>query len=1193
MPFSELIQGIFLFINTPKLLVTFAKLLNFATFTNLFRRRKPPRIGKTQTKIYMNDIDSNKKVVRRFWLTDFSLDNKTTIYLLAIILMIFGAVSYNRMPKELFPEIVIPTVYVQTIYPGNPPIDMENLVTRPLEKELETIKGLKEINSTSSQDVSSIFLEFNTNVDIKKALQEAKDAIDNAKSELPDDLPADPMAMDIDFSEFPIVFINLSGDYSLEELKKYAEYLEDQIEQYPEISKVEIKGLNDREIQVDIDPYKMESMQISFNDIESAIGFENISMASGQIRQGNTRMTISVLGEFKSVEEIKNIIVKQEFGKVVHLMDIADVKDGFAEPNSFSRLNKQPVVALNVIKKGGENLLNATDKIFKLLDDSKANRSLPKDLKVTITNDQSDIVRRQLHELENSMILGIILVVLVLYFFLGGRNSMFVALAIPLSMFISFFIFSMMDYKLNMMMIFSLILALGMLVDDAIVTVENTFRHVEKGYTREESSRIAVGEVAIPVITSTLTTLAAFFPLLFWKSMIGEFMQYLPIVLIITLASSLFVALSITPVLTASFMKAGDPFSAPKRKRSLIIVGIMLVFATIFYVSGNNKLGSLLVIFAFLGIANLLFLNRAGRYFYNHFLNWLDNKYQTILKYALKKRHPYYFLLGAIGLLFFTIFLMVVRQPKVVFFPSADPQYINILATLPVGTDIHATDTLMMKVEKDVFEILEPYKSVVKSVQTTVGNGARGENDFMDASETPNKGLITVTFVDYELRGDVSSWDVMKKFTDNLINRYPGVLMSVEKQNEGPPTGKAINLEIIGEDFDKLVSLSDSIEMAIAQSGIQGIEGLKLDINLGKPELLVHIDREKARQFGLSTGQIAMTLRTALFGRDLSDYKVGEDEFPIQLRLKKEYRNSMASLMNMKITFRDMLTGKIKQIPISAVADITYTTTFESVKRKDLKRVVTLYSNVLKGYNGTEINTELKTLLSNYPMPVGYEYKFTGEQEEQQDAMAFLVTALLGALALILLITVTQFNSIVKPLIIMVSVLLSTIGVFGGLATFKMDFVIIMTGIGIISLAGIVVKNAIVLIDYVDLTKLRKRFELGLDKKATLPIDLEVECVIQAGKTRLRPVLLTALTAILGLIPLAAGLNINFNTFLESFQPHIYFGGDNVAFWGPISWTIIFGLTFSTLLTLIIVPVIYHILYRGKIRISKILRRQG
>lgn len=1139
----------------------------------------------------MNDIDSNKKVVRHFWLTDFALNNKTTIYLLAIILMIFGAVSYNRMPKELFPEIVIPTVYVQTIYPGNPPIDMENLVTRPLEKELETIKGLKEIKSTSSQDVSSIFLEFNTGVDIKKALQDAKDAIDRAKSDLPDDLPTDPMAMDIDMTEFPIVYINLSGDFGLDELKRYAEYLQDQIEQYPEISKVDIKGLNDREIKIDVDPYKMESMQISFGDIESAVGYENISLASGQIRQGNTRMTISVEGEFKTVDEISNIVVKQESGKIVYLQDIAVVTDGFADPKDFTRLNKQPVVTLHVIKKGGENLLNATDKIFKLLDDSKANHMIPKDLKITITNDQSDLIRRQLHELENSMILGIILVVLVLYFFLGGRNSLFVALAIPLSMFISFFIFELMDYRLNLMMIFSLILALGMLVDDAIVTVENTFRHVEKGYTREDSSRIAVGEVAIAVITSTLTTLAAFFPLLFWKSIFGEFMKYLPIVLIITLASSLFVALAITPVLTSAFMKAGHPFTAPKKRRSLILILILAFLATIFYVAGINKLGTLSMIFAVLGAANLLFLNRAGRYFYEHFLTWLDNVYQHILRYALRKKHPYFFVGGAVGLLFFTIFLMAVRQPKVVFFPSADPQYINILATLPVGTDIHETDTLMMQVENDVFDILKPYRSVVKSVQTTVGNGAKGENDFLDASETPNKGMITVTFVDYEKREGINTWDIMKEFSDYLINRYPGVQVAVEKQSEGPPAGKAVNLEIIGDDFDRLVSLSDSIEAAIVQSGIQGIEGLKLDVNLGKPEIKVRIDREKARQVGLSTGQIAMTLRTALFGKELSDFKVGEDEYPIQLRLMEPYRNSMATLMNQKITFRDMVTGRIKQIPISAVADITYTTTFESVKRKDMTRVVTLYSNVLKGYNATEINAELKTLMENYPLPAGYEYKFTGEQEEQQDAIAFMVAALLGALALILLITVTQFNSIIKPLIIMVSVLLSTIGVFGGIATFKMDFVIIMTGIGIISLAGIVVKNAIVLIDYIDLTKLRKRFELGLDKKATLPEDIEVECTIQAGKTRLRPVLLTALTAILGLIPLAAGLNINFNTFLESFQPHIYFGGDNVAFWGPLSWTIIFGLTFSTLLTLIIVPVIYHILYRGKIGLKRIMEK--
>jgi multidrug efflux pump len=1134
----------------------------------------------------MSDLQEKKqKVVREFFLTNIALNNKISVYLMIIVLIIAGMISYTNMPKELFPEIVIPTVFVQTIYPGNPPVDMENLVTRPLEKELESIKGVKEINSTSSQDVSTILIEFNTNVNIKTAVQDAKDAVDKVKGDLPDDLPQDPLVMDLDFTEFPIVYINLSGDYSLNELKKYAEYLEDKIEAYPEISRVDIKGLNEREIQINVDPLSMAAREISFYDIENAVGFENISMASGQVRQGDTRRSLRVIGEFKNMEDIRNIIVKHEGGNIVYLRDIADVVDGFADPKDFARLNRQPVVSLHVVKKGGENLIAATDKIFKLLDDSKENSSLPAGLHITITNDQSDVIRKQLSELQNSMILGILLVIIVLYFFLGGRNSFFVALAIPLSMFISFLIFSLMGYNLNMIMIFGLILALGMLVDDAIVTTENTFRYVERGVSREDASRFAVGEVAIAVITSTLTTLAAFFPLLFWHSIIGEFMKYLPVVLIITLGSSLFVALVITPVLTATFMKSGNQYPPVKRKRTLIAVLVMAILAGIFYASGHNMIGSLLVLFAIIGLANLLFLNRIGRWFYDNFLEWLDLYYSKLLHFFLRGRNPYFVISGAFFLLFFTIFLLGVRKPKVEFFPSMNPQYINVLAKLPVGTDINATNRFMTGLEDEVFQVMEPYKPIIKSILTTVGNGARGEDEGFDISETPNKGLVTVTFVDYELREGMSTWDAMKNLSDALIGKYPGVELSVEKQGSGRPTGKPINLEIKGEDFEKLIYLADTIGNYIQKAGIDGIEGLKLDLNVGKPEAIMHIDRERARRYGLSTAQIAMTVRTALFGKDISDFKEGEDEYPIQLRLKEQYRNDLSSLLNQVITFRDPTNGRIVQVPISSVADFTYGTTYEAVKRNDQKRMVTLYSNVIKGYNANEINTELKSLMDNFKMPANYEFKFTGEQQEQAESISFLFSALLIALALIMVILVSQFNSLVKPLIIMTSVILSTIGVFGGIATFKMDFVIVMTGIGLISLAGIVVKNAIVLIDYIDLVKLRKRRELGLDDRASLPGDIEIQCLVQASKVRLRPVLLTAATAILGLIPLASGMNIDFISLFEHFNPRIYFGGDNVAFWGPISWTIIFGLTFSTFLTLLVVPAVYNILWRVKVRI--------
>jgi multidrug efflux pump subunit AcrB len=1137
----------------------------------------------------MNDQPETKqKVIREFGLTNIALKNKNSIYMLILILLGFGFYSYTSMPKELFPDIVIPTVLVQTVYPGNPPLDMENLVTRPIEKELESITGVKEISSTSSQDVSSIVVEFNTGIDIKQAVIDVKDAVDKAKSELPDDLPQDPAVQDIDFSEFPIIYINLSGDYSLIELKKYAEFLEDEIESFSEISKVDIKGLNEREFSINVDPFKMEMLQISFGDIENAIGYENVSMAAGQFKEGEYRRSIRIIGEFEDVDEMGGIIVKAEKGDIVHLRDIADVVDGFAEPKDFSRLNRQPVVTLHVIKKGGENLLSATDKIFDVLDKSKADGSLPDGLKITITNDQSDLIRKQLDNLENSMIMGVILVVFVLFLFLGTRNALFVGLAIPLSMFISFFILNMMGYKLNMILLFSLILALGMLVDNAIVVMENIYRYFDRGYSRMEASRLATGEIAIAIISSTATTLAAFFPLLFWDSIIGDFMKLLPLTLIIVLSASLFVALVITPVMTSSFMKAGDQLPFPKAKRTLIIALILIVLSGICYAAGWNTPGSLLLLFAIIGIANLLFLNKVARWFMNVFLPWLENAYRNTMVFVMKGKRPYWVIGSTVLLLIFTLFLMAVRQPKVIFFPTTDPQYINIIATLPVSTDINASNKFMGDFENKVYDILTPYKNIVKSVLTTVGNGAKGEEEGFDITETPHKGMVTVTFIDFELRGGISTQDIMKEFSDNLVGKYPGVMVSVDKPSSGPPVGKAINIEISGEVFEKLIILVENIQNKIESAGIDGIEGLKTDLNLEKPEAVIHIDRDRARRYGLSTIQIAGTVRTALFGKDVSDFKVGEDEYPIQLRLKEEFRNNVASLMDQKITFRDQASGKIQQVPISAVADLSYGTTYESVKRKDLNRVITISSNVIKGFNATEINDQLKELLSGEVMPTGYSYKFTGEQEEQAESMAFLGNAMLIALALILLIMVSQFNSVVKPLIIMASVLFSTIGVFGGLSTFRMDFVVIMTGIGLVSLAGIVVNNAIVLIDYTDLLKMRKRKELGMEEGALLPKNIAVDCVIQAGETRLRPVMLTAVTTLLGLLPLASGLNIDFLSLFEHFDPKIYFGGDNVAFWGPISWTIIFGLTFSTFLTLIVVPAMYHVLYLGKIRIHEL-----
>ena len=1122
-----------------------------------------------------------KKKFREFKLTTAALKNRNTIFLLTAIIIFFGIFSYRNLPKELFPEIVLPTVLVQTTYPGNPPLDIENLITRPIEKEVESVNGVKEISSTSAQDASLIFVEFNTDVNIKTALQDVKDAVDKAKSELPSDLLFDPLVQDIDFSEFPIININLSGDYSVEELKGFAEMLEDKIESISEISKVEIRGIDEREIRIDVDLMKLESYALTFDDIEFAISQENVSISGGEIKLGKTRRSVRTVGEFENIDDLRNIIIKREGDVVVYLRDVADVEDRYEEPKTFTRLDNQSVVSVQVIKKSGENLLEATDKIFAILDQTQASGELPAEVTVTLTNDQSQMIRMQLSNLENSMIMGVIFVILVLFYFLGTRNALFVGLAIPMSMFLSFIVLNALGFKVNLIVLFSLILALGLLVDNAIVVVENIYRYVDKGFSPFEAAKRAVGEIAFPIISSTATTLAAFLPLAFWGGVTGEFMKNLPITLIIVLTSSLFVALIIVPVFSATFIKMGPDRknNLPNVKKGIIIALSLIGLGGLFYLIGWNPGGTLAMIFGIIGLLNALFFRKAEEWFQEVFLAWLDNIYSRILRFALRRWNPVFFFIGTFFLLFFAIGFFQARDVNVIFFPENEPSFINIVAEMPIGTDVTATNEFMKILESDVEKIIEPHRDIVKSVLTTVGVG----NDQFEAGNKANEALTTVSFVEYEYRGGVKTSSILRELSDKLLYKYPGVILSVEKDRNGPPAGDPISIEISGDEFEELISISDTVLQVIEESGIMGIEGLSMDLDVGKPELLVKLDRDKLRRYGLSTFQVANTIRTALFGREVSDFKVGEDEYPINMRLKEEYRYNSSSLLNIGISYVD--NGQTIQIPLSAVADVEYRSTYGAVKRKDLKRVITLSSNVIEGYNPTRINAQIGEVLNGFNFPEGYSYQFGGEQEAQRESMAFLMNALLIAAALILMILVSQFNSVVKPAIIMASVLFSTIGVFGGIATFRMDFVVVMTGIGIVSLAGIVVNNAIVLIDYIELLKRKKREELGLKEGEFLPVHYATETIIEGGRTRLRPVLLTAITTVLGLIPLAVGLNIDFAGLLRELKPNIYFGGDMVIFWGPISWTIIFGLTFATFLTLVIVPVMYKI----TVNISKMI----
>lgn len=1135
----------------------------------------------------MSSNDTIDKNIREFKLTSFALRNRTSMFLLTAVLVVFGVLSYFSLPKELFPEVNMPFVMIQTVYPGNPPLDMENLVTRVIEKEVESVKGIKKITSNSSQDISFIFIEFNYSVNIKTAVQDVKDAVDKVKVDLPDDLADDPMVQDIDVSEFPIITVNLSGDFSVDELKEYAEVLDDEFKSISEISKCYILGANEKEIKIDVDQYKLDANEMSFGDIEQAIAAENVSVSGGEVIIEGNRRSIRTVGEFISVDEIANIIVKQEDGSTVYLRDVANVYQGYDDPSSYARLDGEPVVSMQVVKKSGANILSATEQLQQRMDVAKVKGLIPQDLRLTVTNDQSRQVVRQLDNLLNSIVISIIFVVFVLYYFLGTRNAMFVGIAIPLSMLLSFIALEAIGYRINMMTLFALILALGMLVDNAIVTVENIYRFVGEGYSRVEAARLATSEIAIPIIASTATTLAAFVKLAYWDSMMGQFMKFLPVTLIIVLTASLIVALLFVPVFTAVFVKKDAHTEPPSRKKAFIVSGITGGLAIIGYIAGTYGFANLMMLVVIISMGNLFIFNRISRYFQNVTLVKMENLYSKVLRWALHGHRSLMLVLGNVVLLIFTMMFYFGNNPKIEFFPSADPNFINIMAELPVGVDIKTTDTFMRKLEARVARIVAKDSLAVESIVCNVGSGAKLENEMGGgASLNPHKGLITIAFVDFEKRNGANTGDIMRELSDSLIGDYAGVQLVIEKDQSGPPTGKPINIEVSGAAFDKLVIVADDIINYINSQHIDGVEGLKMDLNIGKPEMIVTIDRERARRYGLSTGFVAMTIRTALFGKEISDFKVGEDEYPIELRMKEEFRNDIPALLNQKITFRNNK-GQLMQIPISAVADFAYNTTFNQVNRKDLSRVITVSSNILEGYNANELNARIKKVMEGYKMPAEYSYKFTGEQEEQEESGKFLFGALIFAMALIVIILVAQFNSFVKPMIIMTSVLLSTIGVFGGLATFGMTFSVVMMGIGIVSLAGVVVNNAIVLIDYIDQLKSRKRAELGFAEDGFLPFEEVIECIAIAGSTRLRPVLLTAITTVLGILPMAFGINIDFFSLFREFDPKFSIGGDMAAMWAPLSWTVIFGLTFATFLTLIVVPVLYSMLNKVKYKIYR------
>ncbi len=1121
-----------------------------------------------------------KNKFKEFFATSWAIDNKTSVYILTVFITLLGINSYMSIPKEQFPEIVIPTILVSTVYPGTSPVDMENLVTRPIEKQLKGISGVKKITSNSLQDFSSIAIEFNTDVKVEDAKQRVKDAVDKSKSNLPNNLPTQPNVMDIDFSEFPIMYIQISGKHDLNQLKKYAEMAQDRIEGLNEITRTDIVGALEREIQIDVDAYKAQVAGITFSDIERAVAFENLTVSAGNITSNGMKRSIRIQGQFTNMDVIRNIIIKSSSGASVYLKNIAEVKDTFKDQESFSRLNGENVITLNVIKKSGKNLLDASDKIHDILNNELINKAYPSDVKVTLSGEQSKYTRNTLEELNNTILIGFILVTIVLMFFMGFTNAFFVGLAVPLSMFLAYLVMPSLGFTMNMIVMFGFIFALGIVVDDAIVVIENIHRVHKTEPNIVIAAKKAAGEVFLPILSGTLTTLAPFFPLAFWPGITGKFMYYIPVTLILTLFASLFVAYIINPVFAVSFMKheydGKNEQNEGKRKRIELIVSFALAafFYLIFALTKSKTIFGIGNFFVFVALL-IIFYHTLLK----HYIQWWQNKawptvisfYESQLKKSIKGKNPQYLLYSVIGLLFLTFIFLGIRKPKVLFFPENMPNSVNVLIKMPIGTDQHVTDSITKIVENKVVAIIGKNNPIVESIISNVAVGAGDDMDF-NRNASSEKGKVTVNFVEYKYRHGENTTDYLDKIR-NGIKGIPGAEITVAKNRNGPPTGKPINIEITSENLDNLIADADAFKRYIDSLQIPGIAELKSNFQSVKPEVMIDINRERANYEGISTGQIAMEVRTAVLGKEISKYKIDEDEFPIQLRYSKLTRENINNLINLPIVYRDMNTGILRQIPLSAVAQIKYGNSYGGITRQNLKRIITLSSDVSTGHTANEIVPQINRLAADFKTHEGTQIKLTGEQEDQKEAGAFLGKSMLIALGLIFFILITQFNSISKTIVILSEVVFSIIGVLLGVAIFKMSISVVMTGLGIVALGGIVVRNGILIVEFIDTLK-----ERGLKTRAA---------IIEAGKIRVTPVILTATAAILGLIPLAIGFNLNFGTLFTELNPHIHIGGDNVAFWGPLAWSIIFGLSFATFLTLLFVPAMYLLVYRINIKYAR------
>jgi multidrug efflux pump len=1023
-------------------------------------------------------------------LTDVAIKNRTTVGVLGLIIILVGGFSYVSLPREAAPDIPIPYILVTTTYEGVSPEDIETSVTMKIEKELNGVRGVEEITSSSAEGMSLISVEFEPDVPSEVALQRVRDRVDLAQGELPFDVE-EPVITEINFAELPIMLISISGEVSPVQLKEVADDVQDALEAVPGVLKVEMAGDLEPEIRLEFDPDRIAEYNLTIAEILALIPSENVNISAGGLETEGTKFNVRIPAEFVTPEDVDHLLLTVRNGKPIYLSDVAQVRYTFKDRSSYSRLDGVPNVTLSVSKRVGANAVQVSGYIKEVI--NKAREQARGVVKFDITYDMSEMIHNMVADLENNIVSALVLVTAVLLLFLGWRPSTIVAMIIPLSMLITFFLVQMLGYTLNMIVLFGLILVLGMLVDNAIVIVENIYRHLQLGYNRIDAAVLGARQVAWPVITSTFTTVCAFLPMMFWPGIMGDFMKYLPITLTIGLLASLFVGLVFNPVICSVW--AGRSL-APRQRDHWFIRG----YRRLQHVGLTNPGLTLFLAFC---------------------------------------------LLFAIGTLYWKI------GQGLEFFPEGDPDRAVVSVRAPQGTNIHETDEIARLIEQRV----QPYTPWLEHVVTNVGSsGSTG--GLMASTGGPHLANVTLVFYDFADR-ERPSTEIIAEVRQAVAD-LAGAEIQVEKAEMGPPTGAAVTVRVVGEDFKTLERLSERAKRMIAD--VPNLVNLRSDLEATRPELAFIVDRRVAMLLGVNTAVVGNFLKMAIFGSKVGTYREYNDEYDITVRLPVEDRTKVDDLYRLQIP---NVAGEA--VPLSSLGWFEYRGGFGTINRVDQKRVVTLTADA-EGRLGTEVLADVQNRLTGLELPTGYEIRYAGEKEEQDKAQAFLSKAFGIALLLVTMVLVIQFNSLMIPLIIMTTVILSLIGALIGLLVCDLPFGIIMTGIGVISLAGVVVNNAIVLLAYT-----RQLQQQGLDL---------ISAAEEAGVTRLRPVMLTALTTITGLIPMAVGFSFDIHTFTWATK------SESTQWWRNMAVVVIFGLGFATILTLVVVPSLYCLLSRLWLRLG-------